>query len=92
MASRQGTYSLLQEDLNRLDALQKRLAREGEIVHVSEIVRMGLLALEAASDTNLKRLLANLPRRRRGRAPIDADSAEPPPTPPRAKQSTKRRG
>lgn len=63
------TFSLTIEDSLRIDALRADLAREAVLVNRSEVVRLGLLALEAANASGRQRLVRRLQRRRPGRQP-----------------------
>lgn len=59
------TFSVLAEDVERLQRLRTKFARDGVILNNSEVVRLGLLLLEQGCDRDT--LLARLARRAPGR-------------------------
>lgn len=69
------TYTMPQAESEAIDGLRKRIAKEnGEILNRSEVVRMGLLALQGMSNNKMKNLLANLERYQPGRKKKDGES------------------
>lgn len=66
------TYTMPQAESDAIDGLRKRIVKEnGEILNRSEVVRMGLLALQGMSNNKLKSLLVDLERYRPGRKKKD---------------------
>ena len=63
------TFSLTKEDTSRIEELRRLLGREGVLLNKSEVVRLGLLALEAESADTRSRLVSRLVRLRPGRKP-----------------------
>lgn len=71
------TYTMPHVESEAIDGLRKRIAKEnGEILNRSEVVRMGLLALQGMSNNKLKNLLAELERCRPGRKKKQEESGE----------------
>jgi hypothetical protein len=68
-SSRHATFSLSPDDRERIDALRARLGREGLLLNRSEVVRLGLLALDGQPATSIASIFEHLKRLRPGRAP-----------------------
>jgi hypothetical protein len=68
-SSQHATFSLSLDDLERIDALRARLGRQALLVNRSEVVRLGLLALEEQSSTTVTSIVDQLKRLRPGRIP-----------------------
>ena len=61
------TFSLSQDDSNRVESIRSAFARQGHILNTSEVVRLALNFLQRASPARHKALLAELKRLRPGR-------------------------
>jgi len=64
-----GTFALPIDDSQRIERLRVALAKRGHLLNRSEVVRLGLLALEGLSGERTNTLVAKLERRRPGRKP-----------------------
>jgi len=62
------TFSIPTEDAARIERLRLVVARAGHLLNRSEVVRLGLLALENANSSAVEDLVAKLERKRPGRA------------------------
>lgn len=65
------TFSFQDDDVSRMDDLRHRLGHDIAFVNKSEIVRLGLLALEGLSAQRVAELADNLRRVRAGRRTRD---------------------
>jgi hypothetical protein len=61
------TFSLSQDDTNRIESIRSAFARQGHILNRSEVVRLALNFLKRTSPTRHKALLSELERLRPGR-------------------------
>ena len=69
-ATTRPTFALPTEDSDRIERLQVALASSGHVLNRSEVVRLGLLALEFVADENqASYLVKKLHRRKPGRRP-----------------------
>lgn len=63
------TFSLPSSALSEIDLLRKRLAMDGVILNKSEVVRVGLAALEGLPSRELRKAINEIDRLRAGRPP-----------------------
>jgi hypothetical protein len=61
------TFALPSEDSDRIERLRVALASSGYVLNRSEIVRLGLLALENLEPDHASNLICKLQRRKPGR-------------------------
>jgi hypothetical protein len=61
------TFSLSQDDTNRIESIRSAFARKGQILNRSEVVRLALTFLKRASPASHTTLLNELERLRPGR-------------------------
>jgi len=66
------TFSLSQDDTNRIESIRSVFARKGHILNRSEVVRLALNFLKRASPASHKTLLSELERLRPGRPSVKA--------------------
>ena len=62
------TFSIPPEDADRIERVRLEVARAGHLLNRSEVMRLGLLALEGTSSATINDLVAKLSRKRPGRA------------------------
>jgi Arc/MetJ-type ribon-helix-helix transcriptional regulator len=65
------TFSFQDDDVSRIDELRHRFGNDITFVNKSEVVRLGLLALEGLSDKRVTQLAEDLRRLRAGRRPSE---------------------
>lgn len=63
------TFSFQDDDVSRIDQLRHRFGNDIMFVNKSEVVRLGLLALECLPDNRVSKLADELRRLRAGRRP-----------------------
>lgn len=63
------TFSFQDDDVSRIDELRHRFGNDIMFVNKSEVVRLGLLALECLPDKRVSKLADELRRLRSGRRP-----------------------
>lgn len=61
------TFSLSQDDSNRVESIRSAFARQGHILNRSEVVRLALSFFQRASPASYRVLLRELERLRPGR-------------------------
>lgn len=61
------TFSIPTEDAARIEHLRLEVARAGHLLNRSEVVRLGLLALEGTNSATINDLVSKLSRKRPGR-------------------------
>lgn len=67
------TFSLPGSALGEIDALRKKLALDGYILNKSEVVRVGLVALDGLTNKHTKAVICELERLRAGRPSLVQD-------------------
>ncbi|MDR3575390.1 MAG: hypothetical protein P4L50_16135 [Anaerolineaceae bacterium] len=68
------TFSLPASTIDEMERLRQKLAAVGFILNRSELVRVGLVALESLSGRNIERAIAEIDRLKAGRPKsIDSD-------------------
>jgi len=68
-------FTVLQSDIDLIDAVKKRCLLLGIETNKSELVRAGISVLAKLSDTKLRDILASLPKPKIGRKKLNSDSA-----------------
>lgn len=63
------TFSFQEDDVARIDGLRRRLGHGIDFVNKSEVVRLGLLALEGLPEKRALKLADDLRRLKVGRRP-----------------------
>jgi hypothetical protein len=68
-------FTVLQSDIDLIDAVKKRCLLLGIETNKSELVRAGIDVLTKLSDTKLRDILASLPKPKIGRKKLNSGSA-----------------
>lgn len=61
------SFTMPQNDYQRIKTLKSRLLARGQEIKKSEVLRAGLLALEALSDSQLEKVASQVERLKTGR-------------------------
>jgi len=61
------TFSLPGSALTDIEAIRKKLALDGYILNKSEVVRVGLAALDTLSERHIKKAIGDIERLKAGR-------------------------
>lgn len=61
------TFSLPESAVEEIDAIRKKLAQDGHILNKSEVVRVGLAALENISERHIRAAIGDIARLKAGR-------------------------
>lgn len=61
------TFSLPGSALDEIEALRKKLALDGYILNKSEVVRIGLVALDGLPNRHAKKVISEIERLKAGR-------------------------
>lgn len=66
-------FTVLQSDIDLIDAIKKRCLLLGIETNKSELVRAGVSVLAKLSDSKLRDILASLPKPKIGRKKLNSD-------------------